>query len=323
MPRPRMLTTALVLVLALLAVMRPIPASGETPRIGVLANVRGPAWKAFEEGLREHGYVDGKTITIEWRLAEGRFERLLELAADLVRADVKVILAPAPPYVRAARAATSSIPIVFALVSDPVAEGFVASLARPGGNVTGLSSVTVDLVPKRLELLAEMIPGLSRVAVLTDWDPSPGDWKTELQSAARQFDVELKFQHVAGPDALDAAFLAIAEQRPQAAMVLVGVHLYAHRRRIAKLALKHRLPTALNLREYAEAGGLMVYAASTYDLMRRSAGYVDRILKGATPAELPVAQPTVFELIINMKTARVLGLTIPPSLLLRADDVIE
>jgi putative tryptophan/tyrosine transport system substrate-binding protein len=293
----------------------------KVPRVGFLANVRSPATEAFERGLRELGYVEGKNIVIEWRLAQGKFERLPALAADLVSLNVDVIVAPAPLYIRAAREATGSIPIVFALVGDPVGYGIVASLAHPGGNMTGLSSQAPELVAKQLELLKETVPGLMRVAVFSD--SNPGDWQNDVETAARTLNVQLQFLEVRDPAEFDAAFDKMVMERTEAVMVLGGIYFYPHRSRFAELAMKHRLPSILNLREYAEAGGFMVYAASTYDLMSRAATYVDKILKGAKPAHLPVQQPTKFELVINLRTAKALGITVPPSLLGRADEVIE
>ena len=291
------------------------------PRIGFLANIRSPATEAFERGLRELGYVEGKNIFIEWRLAEGKLERLPELATELVGLNVEVIVAPAPPYVRAARQATSSIPIVFALAGDPVGDGLVASWARPGGNITGLSTIADDLVTKQLELLKEILPGVTRVGLLSEW--RPGDWRRDLETAAASLKIQLLLLEARSRSEFETGFSKLLGERPEAVLVLSGVGFYPYRREIAELFVKHQLPSILDMREYAEAGGLMVYAANTYDLMSRSATYVDKILKGAKPADLPVQQPTKFELVINLKTAKALGLTIPPSLLARADEVIE
>jgi putative ABC transport system substrate-binding protein len=317
-----------VALVAGMAVVWPLGAhaqrpTAKIPRIGFLANIRSPATDAFERGLSELGYVQGKSIIIEWRLAQGKFDRLPELAADLVRLNVDVIVAPAPPYIRAARQATRSTPIVFALPGDPVGDGFVASLARPGGNITGLTSIADDLVRKQLELLKEIIPALTRVSVLSDWGTEAVRWRGDLETAARSLMIQLNILEARDPAEFDAAFSTMVEGRSDAVMVLGGVYLYPHRSRIAELTMKHKLPSILNSREYAEAGGLMVYAANTSNLMSRSAIYVDKILKGAKPADLPVEQPTKFELIINLKTAKALGLAIPPALLARADEVIE
>src|SRR5262245_9402125 len=288
------------------------------PRIGFLANIRSPLTDDFERGLSEIGYVQGKNIFIEWRLAQGNFERLPELAADLVRLNVDLIVAPAPAYIRAARQATSSIPIVFALPGDPVGDGFVASLARPGGNITGLTSIADDLVKKMLELLKETIPSLTRIALLCDRETIR--WRGELETAARLLKIQLNILEVRDPAQLDAAFSTMVRERSDAVMVLAGVYLYPHRSRIPELTMKHKLPSILDSREYADAGGLMVYAANLSNLMSRSATYVDKILKGAKPADLPVEQPTKFELVINLKTAKALNPSIPHDITLGAYD---
>jgi putative ABC transport system substrate-binding protein len=298
-------------------------------RIGVLANVQSPAIEGFERGLRELGYVEGKNILIEWQLAGGKFERLPELAAELVRLKVDVILAPAPAYVRAAKQASSTIPIVFAVVSDPVALGFVDSLARPGRNITGLASLNnVQLAAKRLELLKETVPGVRRIAVLHDAAVPADNIATEvssaLQAAARSLRLQLLPFRVGGPEEIGPAFDAMHRERPGALFLFPTTTLfYAQRERIVELAAKSRLPGIYESSEYVRAGGLMSYAPSYPDLMRRAASYIDKILKGARPADLPVEQPTKFELVINLKTAKALGLTIPPSVLLQADEVIE
>jgi hypothetical protein len=220
---------------------------------------------------------------------------------DLVRLNVDVIVAPSPPYIIAARQATSSIPIVFALPGDPVGDGFVASLARPGGNLTGLTSVGDDLVRKQLELLKEAIPSATRIAVLCDWETNKADkWRGDLETAARLLKIQLNILEVRDPAQLDAAFSTMVRERSDAVMVMVGVYMYPHRSRIAELAMQHQLPSMLNIREYVEAGGLMVYSANSSDLMSRSATYVDKILKGAKPADLPVEQPTKLKLTINL-----------------------
>jgi putative ABC transport system substrate-binding protein len=330
---PQRLGTAwLIVTLALGILVAPRATSaqqpGKIPRIGVLANIRSPGTEAFERGLRELGYVEGKNVVIEWRLAQGKFDRLPELAADLVRLQVDVILAPSLPYVRPAKNATSTIPIVFALVRDPVGAGFVKSLARPGGNITGLSSMGGELHSKRLELLKGAVPKARRVAVLTN--PPTADNRDvaevlkELEVAARLLGVQLQVQYAREPSEIDSAFAAISREGARAVIVVSGTPMfYAERARIATLALKARLPTMSEFPESVEAGGLMSYAANTGDLMRRSAGYVHKILKGAKPADLPVEQPTKFELVINLKTAKAIGLTIPQSFLLRADEIIQ
>ncbi len=328
----RLRRIGLVVTLALGVLAAPLAAeaqqAGKIPRIGVLASIRSPAIEGFERGLKELGYVEGKNIVIEWRLVEGKFERLPELAADLVRLKVDVILAPATIYVRAARDATKTIPIVFALVPDPVEAGFVASLARPGGNITGLSSIATELTAKRLELLKEAIPRLTRVGVLTNVPEAAPPLRSvrneQLQVAAESLRVQLQVQYVREAHDMEGAFSAMTRQGAGAVIALPGDPMfYAERRRIADLAIKSRLPVMCDAKESVEAGCLLFYGASAPDLMRRSAVYVDKILKGAKPADLPVEQPTRFELVINMKTAKALGLTIPRSVLIRADEVIQ
>lgn len=319
------------LLVAVGALLAPIVADAQPsvkiPRVGVLASIRSPAIEGFERGLKELGYIEGKNIIIEWRLVHGKFERLPEFAADLVRLKVDVIVAPAGPYVRAAKNATSTSPIVFALVPDPVAAGFVASLARPGGNITGLSNIQGELNAKRLELLKEAVPKVRQVGVLTN--PAGAGFPLaevlkELEVAARSLGVQLQAQYAREPHEIDGAFAAMSRKGVSAVIVVSGSPMfYAERARIATLALKARLPTMSEFPESVEAGGLMSYAANTPDLMRRSAYYVDKILKGAKPGDLPVEQPTRFELLINLKTAKAIGLTIPQSILLRADQIIQ
>ena len=315
-------TVALVLVLLAAPFAAEAQPAVKVPRIGFLANVRSPGTEAFQKGLRELGYVEGQNIIVEWRLAEGRFERLPEFAAELVRLKVDVIYAPADPYVEVARKATTTIPIVFAVVADPVGRGFVQSLARPGGNITGLSNVSRELAGKRLELLKETVAGVSRIGVLTNPATSALTWP-ETEAAARALGVQLLVQEAREVGDLEGAFAAMKRGGVAAVIKLPDAMFYAQRRRIADLALKHRLPVMSAFRDFVEAGGLMAYGADIGDLIRRSATYVDKILKGAKPADLPVEQPTKFELVINTKTAKAIGLTVPPSLLFRADHVIE
>jgi len=299
--------------------------AGRVPRIGVLANIRSPATEGFERGLKELGYIEGKNIIIEWRLAEGKFDRLPDLAAELVRLKVDVILAPATPYVQTAKNATKTIPIVFALVPDPVAAGFVAGLGRPGGNITGLTSTAgPEIVGKRLELLKETVPEITRVAVLSNpADPLAVASLRDMQMAGRSLGVQVQVVEVRDPKELDGAFSSITKQGGGGVVELAHVMFYAERKRIAELAVKNRLPTMYAYRESVDAGGFVCYAANFPDLMRRAATYVDKILKGAKPADLPVEQPTKFEFVINLKTAKALGLTIPQSILIRADEVIQ
>jgi ABC-type uncharacterized transport system substrate-binding protein len=282
---------------------------------------------AFRQGLRDRGYVEGQNILIEYRSADGKMERLPGLATELARLKVDLLVAGATPGARAAKQATTTIPIVAPSMGDPVQDGLVASLARPGANLTGSTFLGPELVPKRLELLKEALPKVSRVAVL--WHPRAfGErtmrdmWK-ETEAAARTLGVQLQLAEVAGPDELDRAFPAMIRERPEALFTFPSAMLFSERRRIVALAARHRLPSMFNAREFVELGGLIGYGASITDLARRAATYVDMILKGAKAGDLPVEQPTKFDLIINLKTAKALGLTIPPSLLGRADEVIQ
>ena len=300
----------------------------KVPRIGYLtATSLSPnvaRIDAFRQGLRELGYVEGKNILIEWRSGEGKLERQGELAAELVRLKVDVIITSGPTITRAAKEATVTIPIVMAFDSDPIGNGFIASLARPGGNITGLSALAPELSGKQLELLKEVVPKLSRVAVLGN-SSEPANPKTlkEIELAAGAFGVQLQSLDVLGPNDIDTAFRAATKAHVDALVVLVSVVLTDHRTQIANLALKGRLPAIYYSRQFVEAGGLMSYAASFTDLSRRAATYVDKILKGTRPADLPVEQPTKFEFIINLKAAKQIGLTIPPAVLARADKVIK
>jgi putative ABC transport system substrate-binding protein len=299
-------------------------------RIGYLAGNLAAAPRleeALRHGLRDLGYVEGRNVVIEYRDAEGKPERLPALAAELVALKVDVIVAPNTPQALAAKQATRTLPIVFSFVADPVASGLVTSLARPGGNVTGLSSLTPELVGKRLELLTQAVPGVSRVAVL--WQPGFQGERTEKDMlkgadvAARALGVRLQFVEAQGPADFDRAFSDMTRARA-GALTLVGSTMFiSERRRLVDLAARNRLPAVYARREYVDAGGLMSYGSNIADLFRRTATYVDKILKGAKPADLPVEQPTKFELVINLKTAKALGLTIPPALLGRADEVVQ
>ena len=300
----------------------------KVPRIGFLAT-NSPAeypdlLEAFRQGLRDLGYVEGQNIAIEYRWAEGRVERFSDFAVELVGLKVDVIVATSSPLALAAKNATRTIAIVFATAADPVGSGLVASIARPGGNVTGFSLLAPEIVARQLQLLKEAVPTASRVAVLSN----PANSYTallvkETEAAARSLGVRVQPLGVRGATALDSAFSAITKERPGALFVLFDPVLLGHRTRIAEFANKNRLPAMYPHREYVEAGGLIAYGVDLRDNFRRAATYVGKILKGAKPGDLPVEQPTKFELVINMKTAKALGLTIAPSLLQRADQVIE
>ena len=316
--------------LAMSALVAPAEAQlqGSHPRIGFFSAITPeqtiPYDDAFREGLRKLGYIEGQNVVIERRYAHGRPERFPEVAAELVQLNVDVIVAANNPAVAATQRATRTIPIVMVFGIDPVSLGFVASLARPGGNITGLSSQIPDLAAKRLQLFKEAVPNLSRVAVL--WDPTePGRRPevTETEAVARALGVSLLVMEARNPDEISSAFEVMTRRGVRAVMVHGSSMLYVHRTKIAELATKSRLPAMCALHPYVEVGCLVSYAPSFTDMSRRAATYVDKILKGAKPAELPVEQPTKFDLVINMNTAKALGLTIPPSVLLRADRVIE
>ena len=303
--------------------------AGKVPRIGYLGltspSDRPPLLDAFRQELRELGWVEGQNIVIDYRYAEGRVDRLPDLAAELVRLKVDLIVSGGTQGVTAAKNATETIPIVMITVRDPIGTGLIASLARPGGNVTGMSgSAGLEIVGKQLELLKEIVPKIRRVAILSN----PGNAYHpvaigDLNVAARSLGVQLKLLEARGPTEFDGAFAAMATERVGALLVLSDTIFNSHRTRLADLAARSRLPAAYGVRESVEAGGLMSYGPSFLDLYRRSAAYVDKILKGAKPGDLPIEQPTKFELVINIKTGKALGLTIPPSLLQRADQVIE
>jgi putative ABC transport system substrate-binding protein len=302
--------------------------AAKVARIGVL-HPGAPATSkhfaaAFDQGLRELGYLQGQNIVVERRFAEAKVERMSDIAAELVRLKVDVIVTSTDPGIAAVRQQTQTIPIVMANSTDPVATGFVASLARPGGNVTGLSSISPELSVKRLELLKEAVPGLSRVGIVWNPDVRGGvlEYK-ETESAARSLRLQLQSVEVTRADDFNRAFSALTTGRAEAVTVTSFSVGFRNRSEIASLAQKNRLPSVFGLREYVDAGGFMAYGPSFTDGWRRTAAYVDKILKGAKPADLPVEQPTKFELVINLKTAKALGLTIPQTLLLRADQVIE
>ena len=298
------------------------------PRVGFLSGVS-PSTnptrpEAFRQGLRELGYIEGKNIVIEWRYSEAKLDRLSELAAELVNLKVDVIVTAAPPPTRAAKQATVTIPIVMAFDDDPVGSGFVASLARPGGNITGLSSLASEVSGKQLELLTEIVPTLARVAVLGDVSrPGIPQALREINVAADAFHVRVQYVEVHAPNDIEIAFRAASKERADAVVVLGSPAVNLQQKQVVALALKNRLAVIYSNREFVEAGGLMSYGVSFADLFRRAAAYVDKILKGAKPADLPVQQPTTFELLINLKTAKQIGLTIPPNVLARADRVLK
>jgi len=300
----------------------------KVPRIGYLAALSLSAVvvriEAFRQGLRVLGYVEGKNIVIEWRSAEEKLDRLSALAAELVRLKVDVIVTGGPTATRSAKEATSTIPIVMALDNDPVGSGVVASLARPGGNITGLSTLAPELSGKQLELLKETVPKLSRVAVLgSSAEPGNAQSLKEVELAAGTFGVKLQYLDVLSPKDIETAFQAAGKGRADAVLLLASPFAAPNRKQIADLAIKSRLPTIYFRSDFVEAGGLMSYGASQNDLDRRAATYVDKILKGRKPADLPVEQPIKFEFIINLQSAKQIGLTIPPNVLVRADRVIR
>ena len=293
-------------------------------RVGFLSHSQQPWDEGFRAGLHDLGYRTEDNLKIEYRYAEGKTERLLGLATDLVRIKVEVILSGGTQATIAARQSTATLPIVMAVTADPVGSGFVASLARPGGNITGLTSSSSELSGKRLALLKEIVPTLKRVGVL--WNSTNRDNTTQLseaRSAATALDVELRPVDVGSANDLDRAFSTLVGWRPHALYTL-GDSVFANgRRRIIEFATQNRLPSMFSTRETVDAGGLVAYGTSFFDLFRRAATYVDKILKGAKPGDLPIEQPTKFELAINVKTAKALGLTIPPSVLARADAIVQ
>ncbi|MGA6963122.1 MAG: ABC transporter substrate-binding protein [Xanthobacteraceae bacterium] len=297
-------------------------------RIGVLdttsAALNAANFDALRQGLRQHGYIEGQNLVIEYRSADGRAERFPDLAAELVRLNVDLIVTRGTPAIFAAKNATKTIPVVMAASGDPLGAGVVAGLARPGGNVTGLSAFVTELQAKRLELLREMVPRIDRIAALLNMSSpaEPPQWE-ETKAAARTLAIEPQLLDVRKPEDLGRAFETAIRQRADALVVGINVLTQANRRPIADLATKHRLPAIYASREFVDAGGLVALGVSYPDLYRRAATYVDKILKGAKPADLPIEQPTKFELIINLKTAKALGLEVPPMLLTRADEVIE
>jgi putative ABC transport system substrate-binding protein len=302
--------------------------ASKVARIGLLETAprAGSAkWRdALVAGLRERGFVEGRNVIVEYRWAEGNFDRLPAAAAELVDMKVDIIVAATPPAIQAAQRATSTIPIVMVRTSDPVALGFVASLARPGGNITGVSNINEDISTKWLELLRAAIPRLSRIAMLVNPSfPLHAAFLRSVQAAAQQVGVRVSSIQASKPDEIEPAFRTMAQERTAALIVPPDPFFFGQGKRIVELALQHRLPTVFHTREYAELGGLMSYGQNRAEDYYRAATYVDKILKGARPGQLPVEQPTKFELVVNLKAAKVIGLTVPKELLLRADQVIE
>jgi putative ABC transport system substrate-binding protein len=318
--------TGAVLLVAPLAAQAQAP--GKVARVGyVFARVSSAdqrLWDTARQGLRELGYVEGQNIKLEVRWADGRSELLPELVAELVRSKVDVLVVATTPGALAAKNATRTIPIVFVSVGDPVGNGLVASLARPGANLTGLGLLNPEVSGKRLELLKESLPSISRVAVLTNpGNPVHAVFWRETHTAAQTLGLQLQPITVRAPEDFDQAFRAAARGRADALLAFDDALTAGHRARLVAVAAKYRLPTMYGFREFPEAGGLLSYGPNLLDQYRRTATYVDRILRGTRPSDLPVEQPTKFELVINLKTAKALGLTIPPSLLGRADEIIQ
>jgi putative tryptophan/tyrosine transport system substrate-binding protein len=306
-----------------------IPAQAQqakkVPRIGYLRFIEFPAYDAaFRNGLSGLGYIERENIQVEYRFAGGSLARLAEFAAELVSLKVDVIVAGSTQSIDAAKRATKTIPIVFPVTFDPVESGFVASLARPGGNLTGLSTVNPDAAAKRVELLKEVIPQISRLAVLRNPINSGSQFPLkETEAGAKQLGIRLQTLEARSPEELEGVFRLATSERAGALIVIVDALFNAEQQRISELALRHRLPAMFDSAQYVEAGGLISYGANLSDLFRRAATYVDKILKGAKPGDLPVEQPTKFDLVINLKTAKQIGLTIPPQVLARADKVIK
>ncbi len=317
-------TTAILYAIPIVSAQRQPP---KIPRIGVLHTVSAASAadrvEAFRQGLRELGYVEGNNILVEYRYADSKLDRLPGLAAELARLKVDVIVTTGQGPTSAAKAVTRTISIVMARDTDPVGNGFVASLARPGGNITGLSNLAPEISGKQVELLKEILPGLSRLAILgTSTAPGNGQLLREIENAAEAAAVNSQFHDVLNTSEIEPAFRAAVNGRAEAMLVL-GSGIYASRRKqVVNLTIKHRLPAIYRSREYMDAGGLMSYGVNPFDLDRRAATYVDKILKGRKPADLPVEQPTKFEFIVNLKTATEIGLVIPPNVLVRADKVL-
>ena len=309
----------------------PLAARAQQPdgmrRIGFLGGgtvALQPIYNGLLQGMRELGYREGKDFVVEWRLAEGQYERFTEFAAEMVRLKVEVIVVSTPAAIRPTQQATSTIPIVMGYSTDPIGSGFVTSLAHPGGNVTGLASSLDDIVPKQIELLASAVPGLSRVGLLVNpGNPNTPPVLKSAQASARQAGFVLVAVEAQTPSELETALVTLTKERVGAVIVIADAFFNSQRRRLVELALQARLATMFGQREYAQEGGLMSYGESLFEFYRRAANYVDKIFKGAKPADLPIEQPTLFKLVINRKTADALGVTIPPQLYIFADEVIE
>jgi putative tryptophan/tyrosine transport system substrate-binding protein len=319
---------ALCTLLIALCSLSPAQQSRKIPRIGFLlavpASTISTRVEAFRQGLRELGYIEGKNIVIEWRSTEGKADRLSALAAELVRLKVDVIVSGGPPPTRSAKQATATIPIVMGYDDDPVGSGFVASLSHPGGNITGLATLAPEVSGKQMELLKEILPRLSRLAVFENASqPGHPQALREITLAADAFGVRVQSLEIREAKDIDNAFQAVSKAHADAVLVVTTPLLTSQRRQWIDLATKNHLPTIFGRPEYVEDGGLVFYGVSYTDLFRRAASYVDKILKGAKPADLPVEQPTKFEFVINLKTAKQIGLTIPPNVLARADRVIK
>jgi len=325
MKKAGVLSILFVVVLLAVAVMAEAQQPTKVPRIGVLQATNAPfQHEALLQGLREFGYAEGKNIAIEYRSADGQLERLPELAAELVRLKVDVIVAASNPAIIALKKATQTIPIVMTVVADPVGAGFIASLARPGGNITGLTNIAEQLSGKRLELLKEINPKIARVAVFRNPTiPTHAVLWKETQDASQVLGLKVLPLDIQGPDEIERAFGAMVKEHAEALIVLPQPVTSSKQEHIVELAAKNRLPGMYPFADDVEAGGLMAYGPSRADLWRRGAVYVDKILKGRKPVDLPVEQPTKFEFVINLKTAKLIGLTIPPNVLARADKVIK
>jgi len=323
----RLIGLAVVLALGLL--LAPLAAQAQpprTPRIGVLSNgnptASNPQQEALRRRLRELGWIEGQTLTFEYRWADGDNSRFPVLVAELVQLKVDVIVLSGPSAMRAAQKATNTIPIVFVLLSDPAVGGYVTSLARPGGNMTGLASQYEELITKQLQLLQEALPKISRVAILQQRESSPAILSA-AETAARNLALTARTRVVSQVSELEGVFKTARSERVGAIHVLPSPVFNAHRKRLIELAARYRLPAVYEFREYVEDGGLMSYGPSIVEMFRGMASYVDRILKGAKPGDLPIERPTKFELVLNLKTAKTLGLTIPQTLLQRADEIIQ